>query len=194
MDLPLDLAFKGGRDYLHGTDLHDAVRDAVAARWGDATSVDLSFHSLARSAVRLTDAAPAQQAVALCRCSAGGAPRQLWLVQTGHAVLGRRAYDEAAIVAALQVDAGQRLAVLDGDSGGSDIETWVAMIKRLHQLAFAERSGKWLFVRARLPRFAGAGGPGRREIRIAGVLGNRLTRSELRLDGQAAGEIFFALD
>ncbi len=194
MDLRLELPFKGDRNYLHGTDIHDAVRDAVRNRWGEAEAVDLSFHRLARHALRLRDEAPAQEAMAVCRCRAGGGARQLWVVETEEPVQGRRPYDEEAVVAPMQVDHDRRVAVLDGDRARTDIETWVAMTKRLHQLALPDLRGRWLFVRARLPRFGGAGGPARREIRIAAVLGNRLTRNELLLDGKPAGEIYFALD
>ena len=36
---PLALRFKGGRDYLHGTDIYDAVTNALLQRGGEADEI-----------------------------------------------------------------------------------------------------------------------------------------------------------
>jgi len=193
----LDLAFKGERTYLHGTDMYNAILDFLGARHGrdGISGLDVSFHRMARRAVDLHDAPcpEAGQPVAVCAYRAGTDVRRIYLYESGDEVQGRRPYDEASLVAGMDTDRATLSGVWPGPSPYSDVEVWVALTKGLHQRVLPDLRGQWLFARGQFPRVRRESGPGERRLRIVSNFQNRLTRTTLHHDGQDAGVIYFSL-
>lgn len=192
---PLYLQFKGDRDYVQGPDIFDAVLERLQADTnGPITDIDFAFHRLARRAMDLVHGEQGKDLdpVAVCQYIAAGQRRRAYVVETDRAIEGRYPYPEHEVVSHLMIDKGQRACRLEANPAFSDIEIWVAMTKALHQAAFDELKGKWLFVRGRFARYdSKAQGP--RELSIMANFNNKLTRSEAVLSGEKIGEIFFSI-
>ena len=190
----LNLRFKGERTYLHGTDMLDETVAWLAASQGELASIDFSFHRVAsRQLEACLEPRKEGEPVAICAFTARGARARAYLYETDLPVSSRYACPEHEIASSMQFDPGQRKGVLAGDVSHSDIEIWVAMAKALHYRVFPGPAGKWLFARARLPRYVRHGGGRERSIVIAAAFSDRLTRSEIFRDGAPAGEIYFSV-
>jgi len=193
----LDLAFKGARDYLHGTDVFNQTLSWLENALPDAPiqDIDFSFHHLARHRIELILGALPEgvEAFAVCSFSQAGQRQKAYLIETEEPVTGRYPYPEDEMVAPMEYDLAAKRGVLRGSIAYSDIEIWVAMTKALHYKVFPQYSGKWLFVRGRFPRYSGHTQADERTLVIAASFNDRLTRSEVLLDGQKVGEIYFSI-
>ena len=192
---PLQLQFKGDRDYLHGTDMFTSVLSRLQTVTGDkVTDIDFSFHRIVRGAVDLvlSDDSKDLDPVAVCQYAVAGTKQRAYVVETEEPVLGRYEYPEQEIVDATTIDVERRVCELEGDLPYADIEIWVAMTKALHQDVFADLKGKWLFVRGRFSVYEPKGS-GPRELSIKANFNNKLTRSEAVRGGQKVGEIYFSI-
>jgi hypothetical protein len=65
------------------------------------------------------------------------------------------------------------------------------MNKHMHQLLFPELIGKWIFTRIDLPLFCDA--HEKLALKIQHNMNNRLTKSDIEVDGKKVGDIFFSL-
>jgi len=193
----LELAFKGERDYVHGTDLFNQTLSWLQSALPHAPvqDVDFSFHRLARHQVRVQVGDPplGEQAFSVCAFTQSGRRQKAYLIETQEPVATRYPYPEDEIVASMQVDPRARRGVLRGPVGYTDIEVWVAMSKALHYRVFAQLPGKWLFVRGRFPMPTRHTQARERTLMIAASLHDRLTRSDVLLDGRKVGEIYFSV-
>jgi hypothetical protein len=194
---PLKLCFKGDRDYLHGTDIYDAVTTALGGRGGGPGGpFRMSIHRIARHqcAMVVADtpegAGRPSEAVAEFALGSGVARLTGWLIETGDAVACRYPYDEDAVVAAIRLD-GEAI-ILDRAPGYRPIEVIVAMTKRLHYSAVPIEAGRWMFTRLDLKRLLEDEDEGDMRIELKNRLGHRLTRSRIESGGEHIGEIYFS--
>lgn len=194
---PLSLQFKGGRDYLHGTDFYEAIVAAAAAERDLAeTSVKLSIHHLSRKQVALhwqegQAKRPADAAVVFRLTSPQGVSAEGWLNETDTPVEGRYPYNEDEAVAPARVE-GETI-LFDRESPYRPIEILVAMTKRLHYTVMPISAGKWMFTRLDLDRRLRAQDTGAFSVRLANRLGQRLTKSEVQVSGRRIGDIYFSV-
>lgn len=194
----LDLSFKGNRNYLHGTDIFDTLLAWLREQGFEIIEgLDLSFHQIATSALRAElDVADAQDAknAALLSFTSQGSRHRVSLRETGEAVTGRRPYPEDLLVAGAEFDASaQTIRVENCLPGYSAIEYWIALTKAMHLRVLPHVSGKWLFVRARLPRLDARLDCVHPAVRLTANYQDKLTRSEVSLDGRKFGDIYFSL-
>jgi len=199
LHVPLELRFKGGRDYLHGTDMYEAIsRNALtqlpaSRHW----PVKLAVHAFARTRCTLTLKAPAPAAArpesAVADFTIGDGPEAArgWLEETGQPVTERYAYDEPRIVRLCRVE-GNRVSI-EGDSGYSPIEELVAMTKHLHEQLVPPASARWIFTMLELSRWLEPADAGRLAVEQQQNLRNRLTKSAVTAGGMALGHIYFSL-
>lgn len=198
LPLPLQgMRFKGGRDYLHGTDvlpiaLHAIAngRPLVAVR-----DIDIVFHALARNGLTLGEDMPSgQEAKAQLSCTIDGTRRKLFLVADGRPITERHPYPEEQMVAVTTIDAQLAIARSTASLPFTNIERWIAMTKALHHAVYPEAKGKWLFVRAKLASYLDTTRENAEHVvQIQSDFGGKLTRSTLAVDGRNIGDIFFAL-
>lgn len=189
----LDVAFKGARTYLHGTDLFDAMMALAARRRGSALSnIRMSFYRpLTRgvAAQRLVAAeAAAPRPAALFEARVDGASAAWALVESGEPPTGRRPYDESRVTAGAVVDG--RSIVQDEPTAFSFIERLVALNKRLLDTLHAEPKPSWWFARLEMPESPPASAALRLELE-AGI-GARLVKSSIEIDGRKGGAIYFS--
>lgn len=190
---PLQLRFKGERNYLQGPDIFDAVLSRIPN--DSVTDIDFSFHRMAHRAVDLVFGEQGKDLdpVAVCHYSAAGVRQQAYVIETDMPIEGRSEYPEHEIVAAMEIDAERRVCGLKCDLPYTDIEIWVSMTKALHQKVFIDLKGKWLFVRGRFAMYNPKRDGGLRELSIKANFNNKLTRSEAVVGGRKVGEIYFSI-
>lgn len=195
LERQLALQYKGDRNYLHGTDLFNETLTWLGSEKGELKDIDFAFHRLAtRQLMARVGAAPEGiEPMAVCTYTSGGVREKAYLTETDQAVSGRYPYPEDEIVSRMEIDLAARRGVLRGDTGYSDIETWVAMTKALHYKVFTQLQGKWLFVRGRFPQYVRHARADERTLVIAASFNDKLTRSEALLEGVKVGEIYFSI-
>lgn len=194
---PLELRFKGGRDYLHGTDILPAILDAIGARvpGGAVSDIDIVFHRLARSGLTLVADPPADaQPAVQFSCRIDGERRKFGLIEDGRAIAGRHPYCEEEIVATTEILPEERSASSSAPLPYTDIERWVAMVKALHHAVYPGLAGKWLFVRGKFSGYGRQPTAATHRVVIEANFNNKLTRSAVLVDGRRVGDIFFSLD
>jgi hypothetical protein len=191
----MQLKFKGLREYVHGTDMFNETLDWLSAEKGEIKDIDFALHRVATHQLKviLGDVPPEERPVAVCAFTSGGVRERAYLMETDVDITERYPYPEDEIVSSLAFDTTGRKGVLQGDSGYSDIEIWVAMCKAVHLKTLPQLSGKWLFARARFPRYENHAGAHERTLTIAATFNEKLTRSEVVLDGEKVGEIYFSM-
>lgn len=191
----LELQFKGGRDYLHGTDMFNATLDWLTETLGEIKDIDFTFHRLARHQLQAVAGAAPEGArpVAVCGYTVKGIRERIHLVETEQPIAEHYPYPEDEVVAAMEIDPVTRCGVLRGETYYSDIEVWIAMTKVLHHQVFPQLRGKWLFVRGRFPRYERRSQATERRINLTASFNDKLTRSEVLMDGVKVGEIYFSI-
>lgn len=197
IEQPLDLRFKGDRDYLHGTDMYEALQRAARAAGLPVGVHRLSIHGFARTQCRLALGAPGE-ALAIpenrvaefsLETSAGRALG--YMAETGDRVEGRYPFDEDAIGARACGEA--RRIVVDGTPPCAPIEVVVALTKKLHNTVLPRAQGKWVFTRIELPRALVPQDAGRIAIELKHNFNDRLTKSGVTSGNEAIGHIYFSL-
>lgn len=197
---PLDLAFRGKRSYIHGTDVYTFIVSQIRKQEGDG-AISLSFHS---QIFRQLDLIPASEShIATQRESTRfrgdvrigrGAEAQCWmLMESSREVAMRLPCREADVVATAMVDPNARTATLPSNSAGTPIEQVVFLNKHLHLLALPAPATQWLFARLELRRALPESTTGEVTVKLNQVLGGRFTRSSISWGGEPIGNIYFSL-
>lgn len=188
--VPLDLPFKGSRQYLHGTDIFDAVIPLTKPRHG----VAFRFHRLMRHPIDLvpvveTSIGKDGAAGFFVRYDDNGT-KTIWQFRENLArrVTGRVPYDEADVV--FDAAYGDDTVESPGPSTYSFIERTVALHKALlrHRSA-GDGQGAWLFTHLDLIRVPS--NPKRIFMKLSGFLGTKMARSTIKCDDKALGQITF---
>lgn len=195
---PLELRFKGARDYLHGTDILPAILDTLGVRHPGSliTDIDITFHHLAHAGLTLAAELPADTPPAVqFTCRIDGVRRKFGLIDDGRPIAIRTPYREEDIVAATELTVPSRSAISRAPLPYTPIERWVAMVKAAHQAVYPDLHGKWLFVRGKFAMYDKVLADGVvHQVVIEANFNNKLTRSAVLVDGRKIGDIFFSLD
>ena len=183
----LDLKFKGERDYLHGTDIFDALTAVTGARFG----IALWLYRIVRCGLEAVPLAAAprrpREFAGLFAYHANDATRWVDLREDrAIEVLGRTPYDEDSVITDAVIEGGAIGS--PGPSRYSFIERVVALNKVLLRRAVADVP--WLFTRLELDRLAEA--PCALRLRLCHRFGVRLIKSAIAADGAPLGFIYFS--
>ncbi len=198
----LELSFRGGRSYLHGTDLYEALHEVLGKRFPCTDGgITLEFHGLLRSQPDLLlvqgdgrekRALPGYRASVRLGGNASGVEGVL--LESGRPIADRRECNESAVRQAASVDLDARtirLGVEEG-TGASAIEKVVFLNKELLLRVIPESPGQWLFAKLKLNRWLLEGGQGEVGVELRQALANRFAVSAIRLNGEVVGEIVFS--
>lgn len=193
----VEFRFKGTRDYIHGTDMFNVimeVREPPAAL----TNIRFFIHDFVRTTMcqlYITESKKSLNGVediaVRCQMDIDGITHWIAIVQDSkdNANERRYAYDESLFVSLCSIERdGIKLNLL---SPYSFIETIVGMNKYMHQQLFPELIGKWIFTRIDMPFFCDA--HEKLALKIRHNMNNRLTKSDIEVDGKKVGDIFFSL-
>jgi len=197
LDKGLCFGYKGGRDYVHGTDIFNKL--AGLFDLDSQTPLSISFHKIIRSPSLLLSYSSRKQdlsegegeKVAHGFFDKGGERTHFVLaeVDPGDCPGESRPYDEQSIADRSTIE-GQR--VLISDLGEySFIENVVALNKHLLQTLFPDKDGKWLFTRVELEGVPSDDGS--IELELLHNLNFKLTKTQVVCGGAPAGNIYFTM-
>jgi hypothetical protein len=194
----LTLCFKGGRDYLHGTDVYDAIAALADAKCsGGVSRVRLSIHRFFRHQPDLVwtwgELPRDRPAGAVVDFSvAGDRVMSGWFVEQDRPVDCRVPYDEDAIAACCEIEGD--VITARAEPPGRPIEALVSMTKRLHLSRHpVAGTARWIFTRLDLRRLLCGQDPRGFRLRLVDNLHGRITRTEVLVGGEALGSIYFSL-
>jgi len=187
MNKKLSFSFKGGRNYVRGTDMFNAVLAVV----GDSVKdIDFNIYRLTGNNIILTDDSSKPAPVFRFTYNDSEVRKSLFGIETEEKVTCRYNYDENDIIKACELDLEKGEIQLSSDTGFSFIENLVAMNKYLLNNLFKPQSGMWLFVRLQLVEV-----PKNFEtmsLKFEGGLGMSLTKTSIRVSDKHMGYIYFS--
>ena len=146
----LSLSYKGGRDYLHGSDIFNELSKIAAELEGSHKGFveRLTFRRFARMACEVFDETPVEQSriVAHSRFRLGsGSDMEAWVVETEIPVTTGRPFDEEGLVANALLDVVERRVSMSQRSIYTPIEEVIALTKCLNYAVCPDVKGKWVF-------------------------------------------------
>lgn len=194
MIVPLTLAWKGSRTYLHGSDVFNALVGIVESVSGDRSAYvsHFTFKRFARTALAVTTDQPATNVTTIGKARLAsaklGTSTNLWIVETGDVITTRRPFDEDGLVATAVVN--ENTITLSKRSHYSPIEEIIALTKKLNYALSPEASGRWVFGQIDLSCRLDTD---HRTTRIErkNIVGNRFSLNEIQLNEKPVGIIRF---
>jgi len=195
----LRLAYKGDRDYLHGTDIYNALTRIIGG--GNPgivfNSIKMSFHKVTRNQCKLTygdhsllKQMPKDINVEV-RFISPSSDTIGWLTETAEPVVDRIPYHEEDIVKKTSIDG--KLIAINGEVKFTPIEILVAMTKHLHMMLYPVNVGRWFFTRLDLNRLLTISDASKLSLEIDKNLNNRLTKGSIHSGEEMLGHIYFSV-
>jgi hypothetical protein len=190
MQKKINFPLKGSRTYVQGTSMFNAMVRVAADLGGAEGDIDILFKKSVLNpacVMQVGDSLPDESVIARVSCFNGQQIRISLAPEEEMGAITRVAYDEDVICAAALVNGSSIL--LEKITHSDDIETLVALCKRLHQ-EHLDVHRKWVFnrYRGRFPLDLS----GEVSISIVKKVGNKITCSEVKNSGEKVGEIFFS--
>lgn len=188
--------FKGARNYIHGTDMFNAV--ISGATGATIENIRFTIHDFVHtpvcqlySADNKEDLSHVQGICARFQYDENGITHCFALAESdGDANSGERyEYDEDRIVSLCALE--QDKIVLKEHSPFTFIETAVAMNKHMHQQLFPDAPGKWIFTKIDLNTAIDA--RDNLALQLKHNMNYRLTKSDILLNNNKVGDIYFSL-
>lgn len=194
---PLDLPFRGSRDYLQGADIYEKMLEEGKEIF-PAGPLQIQFHTLLR---RQPDMIWSQDSLTEWRNNPAyrgeahfgpaKAGMNVVLLESERPITQRKECNEKDVVAASQVDVASKTATLPFPCCGTPMEMVVFLNKQLHFQVLPQVKEKWLFVKLDLSEALPEGNE-QLILVMKQVLGNRFTRTEILVDGKSFGFITFS--
>lgn len=194
--VPLDIAYKGSRNYVHGTSVYDQISGFIMSKLPEhATGTfRMVIHGFATKKCEFhyaCDSKVAKKPERACMEISTSTGMHGWLVETSGDIIDRVPFNEDAICAECSILDGYSVS-MSSNLPFQPIEILVAMTKHFHISEYQEDNGKWVFVRLELKRLLRAEDASKMSVRIDQNIGAKLTRSLVLSDGEQIGEIFFS--
>lgn len=191
----LDFRYKGDRDYIHGTDIFNALIGLHSP--AAISKVRFTIHGFVRTPRCEVYRADSREALSTLqdikvRASFDLSGVTQWVAlreSSSPGPVGRYEYTEDRITALCTIQ--DHGVALRRESNFTFIETVVAMNKYMHAKLFADADGKWIFTGIDLGHGCDAGTG--ISLKIGRDVNYRLTRAEIMHNGHAFGNIFFSL-
>lgn len=191
----LRLSYKGTREYLHGSDIFNALSCVANEVTGhvDAFVDRLTFRRFARFACELTTEQPANSSMVVGQVRfklPDSSHLSAWLVETDIAVTDRRPFDEDRLLANARLDQEQRSARLPDRSEYSPIEDVIALTKYLNYAVSPEVDGKWVFGQLDIAEPLTENYQAL-EIKMKSLIAGRFSANDILIDGHRIGSMRF---
>lgn len=195
----LDLAFRGDRNYLHGTDVYESLT-RLPELVLKGRSLGITFHARVHHQLDLVflekgDLSRRSDPAFRGEVRIGSGPEmvQAALMESRRPVTAWRPCNEQAVADQGEVDVEGRKATLKAPAEGSAIEQVVFLNKKLHLESLPQLGSKWLFARLELDTPLDFSAEGVLTLHLSQVVGDRFTRTDIRRDGWPVGTLFFSL-
>ncbi|MBK2094774.1 hypothetical protein IB680_03680 [Francisella philomiragia] len=188
----LKFCFKGSRDYVHGTDIFNELKNCFDDSLNhENTMLDLSFHGVAKKNLDIIEGVVPSAKGVIKFLDRSNNRKTYSLVENKNDIDCRYEYPESKIVMLCKVNFDAQLVSLDEYTSFSFIENIVALNKSLLESLFGKVSGKWYFTRLQLKRMPFDYYPVKLEFRSN--FNFRLTKTEIFLNSESIGFIYFSL-
>lgn len=193
----LQFKFKGGRRYVHGTDIYTTVVEKLKGGL-DIVDIDLSFHKIITSQLK-GELLPAdvksgntESPAAIFKFKTARSETFIVrLFETGKAVTDEYPYDEDTIVDAAVTDPEGKNIELSTPLPYRTIEKVVALNKGLLNKLFTD-SGKWYFTRITAFKDIETEQLSTIKITLEKNIGSKITKSLIEFDNRPVGYIYFS--
>jgi hypothetical protein len=192
--VPLELGYKGSRDYLHGTDMYRAITEHFSRTLPQYSRQPfrMLIHGFARNQCDLLYDVGAEARTRPERARVEfwvGEDVFGWLAETERPVLSRQPYPEDEIAAGSRIEGNT---ITSGSPGAfAAIEVLVSLTKRLH-MSLRPSQSRWAFTRLELRRPLEVGDSARLKVELVDALGDRLTKSTVASSAELIGHIYFS--
>jgi len=196
--LPLNLAFKGARNYLQGPDLLAGLMRVLGENGIHVDGeLDVAFYQKTGMqpdlALLEADESSAKTPATIGHWSVTSGERRMrgWYVKSDRLVEVRMPYDEDSIVGQCTMDGNQ--IAFHGQTAMTAAELCVAMAKAMHIARFPISADKhWVVCRFALGRPLDESDKEDMRVELGTTLGARLTKSALYGGGKPLGHIYFS--
>jgi len=189
----LGFCFKGSRNYVHGTDIYHQILSLLSNQIKE--KFDLSFHGIATSNMQLSYQAPKDETLIKFVCKYIDKSKNkivFYGTEIDNKIECRYEYLENDICSLSQINTVKQEVILSKDSTYSFIENSVALNKYLLENLFPNANGKWYFTRLQLKQL-----PKETcyplKLSLKANFNFKLTKTEIFIDNQSIGFIYFSL-
>jgi hypothetical protein len=189
MNKLLSFCFKGSRTYAHGADIVKALYHCFPLSSID--KIDLKFNGLASTNLELVSGNLTPNPKVNIRVSENGQDTLYQLIESGGKIECRYEYDEGSLLEKCELDLKNQQIYMNGVTGYTLCENFVAMNKYLLQSLFPTEQGKWLFTRLEQSTFI----PDESLITVKLIknFNFRLTKSDILLGNQTIGSVYYTM-
>jgi len=195
--VPFDFAYKGDRDYIHGTSVYEQVSEYFSEVFPDRMNgtFQMVIHSFAKKRcdfVYTLDSGPMKKPEAGRVEVSTSTGIHGWLVESGDEISRHIPFPENKITERCKLG-DDRSVEMVSVVPFHPIEVLVAITKHLHLREYPGASGKWIFARLELDRLLNDDDCGQMGVQIQKSIGTRLTQSAVLSDGKPIGKIHFSM-
>jgi len=186
MEKLLEFCFKGGRTYLHSTDVFNKLLEIFGH---DIENINFSFYRITDKNILLKDSLDEKlNLVFMFEFTKSGEKKRFYGFEAEKPINCRYEYDEDSITEKAFIR--DNCAILEERSSYSFIEHLVALTKFLH-LKLLPKKGKWYFARLQLEGVPSDFIP--LKVCLNQTLGSKLTASNVFVGEKPVGKIYFSL-
>ena len=195
MKKTLLLSYKGDREYLHGSDIFDALSGlAEELAGGTGAFIErITFRRFARFSCKVLTKPPTDpsQIVSQSKIRIPGISSiDIWIVETESPITLRRPFDEEQLLANASLGPDGCSVYLPSRTGYSPIEEVIVLTKHLNYAVTPVVNGKWIFGQLDLVEALSADYK-EMVIRMKSLVKGRFSVNEILTDGRSIGTIRF---
>jgi len=190
----LEFCFKGGRTYVHGTDVFNKVTELLVNDIKN-EKLDLSFHGVAKTNMELVAEKPENEELLKFAFKFTNKNSQrdiLYGIENSEKIECRYEYPEDDICKLSTLNLETQEVLLEKDSSFTFVENAVALNKYLLENLFPDANGKWYFTRFQITEI-----PNIDDYPLKLVLkanfNLKLTKTEILIADKSIGFIYFSL-
>jgi len=189
MNKLLSFCFKGGRTYVHGTDVVKTLYHCFSLSSID--KIDLKFNGIASTNLELIGGDSAPNPKVNIRVSKNGKDALYQLIESGEKIECHYKYDEGSLLEKCELDLENQKIYMNRMTGHTLCENFVAMNKYLLQSLFPIEQGQWLFTRLEQSIFI----PDESLITVKFIknFNFKLIKSDILLGDQIIGSVYFTM-
>jgi len=194
----IKFCFKGHRNYVHGTDIFNAVcKNYQNASGNVPTDIEMSIHHITRNNMTLVmqeELLPAEKSAVNIIVKEKETIVKIALLENEEKVECKYDYPENDIITAAKFNEVDKTITLINYHQYTLIEKLVALNKSLLQALFTDAEGQWYFVKIKLAN-VDLNNQNPREIKLSFKknMNFKLTQTEILVENKSVGNIYFSL-
>jgi hypothetical protein len=190
-EFDLEFCFKGGRKYIHGTDVFSKLTEYYD---GDVKNIDLVFHDIAVNNMRFFIEKPLKnKVITTFKCQKNHEEIKLYGIESTCNINCYYEYPEEKIVDNSLIDDSKKTIILSSSTEYSFIEHIVAMNKALVENLYGNVNGKWYFTRLHLKKNINMSDVSSLQLILKSNFKFQLTKSAIIVNDTEVGFIYFSL-